>query len=228
MINVYLYHIIGMYITTVLSYSDSFLYWWLAYIREGIFALYMYVAVTSPYPGIGVLPPVSIRQWFETVNQLMLYEENKWDEGIVKGIFDPATATIILQTHINIFEPTSHSHLIWMLEKLGAFTPRSAYRMLTETISLNHPITFKKLWARREIQSRVLHFMWQCLNDALTMNEHRARIIPRANDACPLRSNKRRQSLTSYFISPQLLTYGMNQDQARSRRRWGISTIIDR
>jgi len=34
----------------VLSYSDSCLYWCLAYIREGIYDLCIYVTVTSPYP----------------------------------------------------------------------------------------------------------------------------------------------------------------------------------
>ena len=34
----------------ILSYSDSYLYWFLAYICEGIFGLRIYVAVTSPYP----------------------------------------------------------------------------------------------------------------------------------------------------------------------------------
>jgi len=34
----------------VLPYSDSCLYWCLTYIREGIFDLRIYVAVTSPYP----------------------------------------------------------------------------------------------------------------------------------------------------------------------------------
>ena len=34
----------------VLSYSDSYLYWYLAYICEGIFHLRIYVTVTSPYP----------------------------------------------------------------------------------------------------------------------------------------------------------------------------------
>ena len=46
----YLYFSVGMYITTVLSHSDSYLYWCLAYIREGISDLRIYVAVTSPYP----------------------------------------------------------------------------------------------------------------------------------------------------------------------------------
>ena len=34
----------------VFLYSDSFLYWCLAYIREGISDLCIYVVVTSPYP----------------------------------------------------------------------------------------------------------------------------------------------------------------------------------
>ena len=49
-ITMFLYFYVGMYITTVLSHSDSYLYWCLAYIREGISGLRMYVAVTSSYP----------------------------------------------------------------------------------------------------------------------------------------------------------------------------------
>ena len=39
-----------MYINIVLPHSDSYLYWRLAYICEGISALHIYVRVTSPYP----------------------------------------------------------------------------------------------------------------------------------------------------------------------------------
>ena len=52
-ITVYLYWIIRMYITTVFPYTDSCMYWCLAYICEGIFILHIYVAVTSPYRGTG-------------------------------------------------------------------------------------------------------------------------------------------------------------------------------
>ena len=38
-----------MYINTVLSYSDSRLYWCFAYISEGIFVLHMYMTVAFPY-----------------------------------------------------------------------------------------------------------------------------------------------------------------------------------
>jgi len=34
----------------VLPYSDSYLYWYLAYIHEGIFDLRIFIAVPSPYP----------------------------------------------------------------------------------------------------------------------------------------------------------------------------------
>jgi len=46
----YFYFSVGMYIITVLPHSDSFLYWRLAYIREGISDLRIYVAMTSPCP----------------------------------------------------------------------------------------------------------------------------------------------------------------------------------
>ena len=43
-------HILECIMHHVHPYSDSCLYWCLAYIREGIFDLHIYVAVTSPYP----------------------------------------------------------------------------------------------------------------------------------------------------------------------------------
>jgi len=49
-ITMYLYFSVGMYITTVLSHSNSYLYWCLAYICEAISDLRIHVAVTSPYP----------------------------------------------------------------------------------------------------------------------------------------------------------------------------------
>jgi len=54
-ITVYLYYFIGMYIIIMLSYSNSYMYWCLVYICEGISALRIYVAVTFPYRGIGAL-----------------------------------------------------------------------------------------------------------------------------------------------------------------------------
>ena len=39
-----------MYNAPVLSYSDSYMYWCLVYICEGIFDLRIYVTVTSSYP----------------------------------------------------------------------------------------------------------------------------------------------------------------------------------
>ena len=45
---------------------------------------------------------------------------------------------------------------------------------------------FKQLWSRKDIQLRVLHFVWRFLNDALTTNARRARVIPGVDGTCPL------------------------------------------
>jgi len=50
MITVYLYYLCWNVYTTVLQYSDSFLYRSLAYVCEGTFAMRMYVALMSSYP----------------------------------------------------------------------------------------------------------------------------------------------------------------------------------
>jgi len=63
----YLYYFIGMYITTMFLYSDSFLYRYLAYICEGIFALHMYIPVASPYP-----PGQGITILYLTFNELLI------------------------------------------------------------------------------------------------------------------------------------------------------------
>ena len=49
MITVYLYYFIGIYIISVLLYSDSCMYWCLAYVCEGISTLRMYLVVASLY-----------------------------------------------------------------------------------------------------------------------------------------------------------------------------------
>ena len=47
---VYLYYFIGMYITIVLSYSNSCMFCCLPHIYKGIFILHIYIVVTSLYP----------------------------------------------------------------------------------------------------------------------------------------------------------------------------------
>jgi len=63
----YLYISVGMYITTVLPHSDSYLYECLAYIRKGIFDLRIYIAVTSPY-----LPDRGVIGWYQSLSSNIL------------------------------------------------------------------------------------------------------------------------------------------------------------
>jgi len=56
-----------MYITTVLSHSNSCLYRCLAYIQEGISNLRIYVAVTSPYP-----PDRGVIWWYQSFGSNIL------------------------------------------------------------------------------------------------------------------------------------------------------------
>ena len=58
----YLYFSVRMYIITALSRSDACLYWCLAYIREGISDLGIYVAVTSPY-----LWDQGVKGWYQSL-----------------------------------------------------------------------------------------------------------------------------------------------------------------
>ena len=53
MITVYLYYYIEIYIITVLSYSDSSLYWYLAYVCEGI-STPVYVRRSSIFVSAGL------------------------------------------------------------------------------------------------------------------------------------------------------------------------------
>ena len=66
-----------MYIITVLSYSNSYLYWCLAYIHEGISDLRIYVAVTSPYPWDRfVTTPLKLNAMFI---RHVIYVDSLWD-----------------------------------------------------------------------------------------------------------------------------------------------------
>ena len=55
---------------------------------------------------------------------------------------------------------------------------RSAYRKLTEFVAPTTSAVYKKLWARTTTQPRVLHFLCRWLNEALTTNARRARVMP--------------------------------------------------
>jgi len=68
----YLYFSVGMYITAVLLHSDSFLYWCLAYICEGISALRIYVTVTSPYPR-----DQGITGWYQSLGS-QIFSTTSW------------------------------------------------------------------------------------------------------------------------------------------------------
>ena len=68
-----------------------------------------------------------------------------WANGMTKLIrdyFDSAIATFILQTHINQYAPSGRDHMLWLPEKNGFFTIRSAYRVLTNN-ELPVPPMFK-------------------------------------------------------------------------------------
>jgi len=68
----YLYYFVRMYITTVLLYSDSCLYWCLAYICEGIFALRMYVTIVIPYSQDRGITP------FEGAHSSLAFYQTSW------------------------------------------------------------------------------------------------------------------------------------------------------
>jgi len=67
-----------MYITIVLPYSDSCMYWYLAYVCEGIFIMHIYVTVTSPY---------SWDQGITTFSQWQVFEQalRREEEGRGRG-----------------------------------------------------------------------------------------------------------------------------------------------
>ena len=64
----------------LLPYSDSCLYWCLAYIREGTTDLRIYVAVTSPYSwNRGVTSSLTIQDNPHTYLRNVIWKEELWD-----------------------------------------------------------------------------------------------------------------------------------------------------
>ena len=89
--------------------------------------------------------------------------------------------------------------MLWLSEKNGLFTGRSTYRVLTNNEQTT-PTMYKLLWSRTNIQPQILHFVWRCLNDALTTNARRAHVLPRVDVACPLLHNEE-ETITNLLLA---------------------------
>lgn len=118
----------------------------------------------------------------ETVDQLMSLEEREWNVVLNKEAFNNEIASAV-----NQFDPIGGDKLVWLLEKTGKVAARSAYGKMTEHENSAGIAIFKKLWAVKAVQPRILHFIWRSLDDALTTNRRRARAIPNIDSACKSR-----------------------------------------
>ena len=120
------------------------------------------------------------------------------ERGSDYKVFDTASTGAILNTHISRFAQTRGDILVWVLEKSKKFTVRFAYKNLMKHENSTNTSTFKKLWAKKEIQPWIFHFIWRSLNDALMTNDRRARVLSGINGTCPLCNNG--VELASYLL----------------------------
>jgi len=128
--------------------------------------------------------PAGVPEGLETVDQLVSLENGKWDEDLIRGIFDTETANAIVYTPINSFDPSGSDKIIWMLEKNGLSTASSAYRNMSKHETPLNSAFFMKLWTMNT--TRIVHFICRSLKYALMTNCSRARVLPEVGSACLL------------------------------------------
>ena len=114
-----------MYITIMLLYTDSYLYWCLVYLCDGIFTLCIYVVVTSSYP-----LDRGVTGWYQSVGSHIFSTTNRQING--KEICNWNAWVVVIQSNYKYKVIYSlFTILPLILESLPSFSIFSSRRPYT-------------------------------------------------------------------------------------------------
>ncbi|KAA3489989.1 reverse transcriptase [Gossypium australe] len=128
-----------------------------------------------------------------TVNQLINYETNTWNDELIHNIFEADTTTRI--SSIPILEGRSKDLMVWKYEGSGEYTVKSGYRVLFSEHIQNTSDTspdgedytefYKSLWTLH-IPTKVKIHIWRMFNNFLPHFCNLARRTLSVETVCPL------------------------------------------
>ena len=78
-----------------------------------------------------------------TVDKLISRDNRKWDEDLIRTVFDSKTASSIINIPLNTFDPLGRDKLFCILEKNGIFSSKSAYKSMVELETMASAATYK-------------------------------------------------------------------------------------
>lgn len=124
----------------------------------------------------------------EKVGALIEQRDGKWNEAMVRSLFDDQRVKKILATPIGL--PSTVDKMMWINNKSGVYSVKSGYfttrnqaaNPQTTIASSSHqtkPDLWKFIWKSKTLP-RVKQFFWNACHNALPTvdNLHRRRIVP--------------------------------------------------
>ncbi|WOG87677.1 hypothetical protein DCAR_0206908 [Daucus carota subsp. sativus] len=103
----------------------------------------------------------------QKVSSLMLPDVRRWDEDLVRDIFVPRDANIILATPLS---EANSDIWYWRKENNGIFSIKTAYNLIQEAKPVlnhyNNPCFWKRTW-NLHIPPKVKNFMWRAITGCL-------------------------------------------------------------
>lgn len=122
----------------------------------------------------------------QNVSALMVTGEKYWDNDLIHDLFDDRDASLILSIPLN---NSNVDNWYWKAEKLGIYSVKSAYMLLTNAAysvqSANNSGFWRKLW-NLKIPAKVKNFLWRAASNCLpTKDTLREKQVP-VNLLCPV------------------------------------------
>ncbi|XP_071722532.1 uncharacterized protein [Rutidosis leptorrhynchoides] len=136
----------------------------------------------------GIIGGPVIRNEPEKVGALIEQRDVKWNEEMLRSLFDGHRVKEILATPIGL--PSTTDKMVWLSNKSGPYSVKSEYiynrnqtaNPITTTTSFSHqtkPDLWKFIWKSNNLP-RVKQFLWNACQIAIPIveNLHRRRIVP--------------------------------------------------
>ncbi|KAI3421504.1 uncharacterized protein J3R85_012196 [Psidium guajava] len=134
----------------------------------------------------------------------------KWDEPIIRGLFDTQLANEILATPLNPLY--QKDNLVWTATKTGVFTAKSAYNVICEEdriISRNQPSTSftpsRRLWHKiwqLQVPPKIKFFTWKLCHNAIPLKDNLLRRKITGDAICSLCKTQPETSEHIFLLCP--------------------------
>ena len=166
-----------------------------------------------------VITPQKDFEDYPMVSSLIDNDTKWWKVEVVKSIFLPFEASTILQIPLNY--NLLEDSLIWIGNKRGVFTVKSAYHIASSLVDSNEDgecsssnsktLLWKRIWSQKVPQKLKIFAWWTCVNGLLTMLNLSHRGI-HCSSFCPL-CDKAIESTAhnGTIVQLMLLPYPKNQ-----------------